>query len=170
MAKKRKTLKAKLTLLSALPVLATGFVLAVVFIAMTYSKYLGLYGDEGAALASAYASSVASTIDSLSQQVEAITEGRLSTAQLILPESELGQHAAGRIERIHHTMQRFLQMNLFQTYQNAYLYTERTLQDGGVRCEIVGMVDLEAYDYQPATNAPATTQTYPTGSTSNRPC
>ena len=30
MAKKRKTLKAKLTLLSALPVLATGFVLAVV--------------------------------------------------------------------------------------------------------------------------------------------
>ena len=74
MAKKRKTLKAKLTLLSALPVLATGFVLAVVFIAMTYSKYLGLYGDEGAALASAYASSVASTIDSLSQQVEAITQ------------------------------------------------------------------------------------------------
>ncbi|MBQ3755516.1 MAG: DUF1015 domain-containing protein [Oscillospiraceae bacterium] len=81
------------------------------------------------------------------QQVEAITEGRVSTAQLILPESELGQHAAGRIERIHHTMQRFLQMNLFQTYQNAYLYTERTLQDGGVRCGIVGMVDLEAYDY-----------------------
>lgn len=81
------------------------------------------------------------------QQVEAITEGRFSTAQLILPESELGRHASGRIERIHHTMLQYLQMNLFQTYHNVYLYTERTLQDGGIRCGIVGSVDLEAYDY-----------------------
>ncbi|MBQ9521538.1 MAG: cache domain-containing protein [Oscillospiraceae bacterium] len=71
--KKRKTLKAKLTVLSAVPVLATGFLLAVVFSVLTYSGYWKLYGNEGQALSSAYAASVVSVIDSLSQQVEAVT-------------------------------------------------------------------------------------------------
>ena len=81
------------------------------------------------------------------QQVEAITGGRLSTAQLILPESELGPDASVRIGRIHRAMRHYLQMNAFKTYRNAYLYTERTLQDGGIRCGLIGTVDLEAYDY-----------------------
>lgn len=50
--------------------------LAIVFILLTYSRYMRLYGDEGLALAGAYASSVKSTISSLSQQVEAVTQNR----------------------------------------------------------------------------------------------
>lgn len=73
MGNKRKTLKAKLTVLSAVPVLATGFLLAVVFSVLTYGGYRRLYGNEGQALSGTYAASVVSVIDSLSQQVEAVT-------------------------------------------------------------------------------------------------
>ena len=80
-------------------------------------------------------------------RVEAITEGRYSAAHLILPESELGPHASERISRIHAEMLRYLQGNIFRTYHDAYLYCERTLQDGGIRRGIIGKVDLEKYDY-----------------------
>ena len=86
-------------------------------------------------------------------QVEQITEGRYSTAQLILPESELGDHASERIRSIHAAMLRYLQMNVFRTFPDVYLYTERTLQNGGVRCGVVGKVDLEAYDYTGRVNS-----------------
>ena len=81
------------------------------------------------------------------RQVEALTAGRYSASHLILPESELGQQNAARISCIHETMLRYLQSDVFRAYPDAYLYTERSLRNGGIRRGIIGKVDLEAYDY-----------------------
>ena len=87
------------------------------------------------------------------RQVEATTAGRYSASHLILPESELGPQAAARIRSIHDTMLLYLHENVFKTYPDAYIYTERALRNGGIRCGIVGKVDLEAYDYTGVVNS-----------------
>lgn len=81
------------------------------------------------------------------RQVAALTEGKVSAAELILPESELGSGAEERVEAIHAAMLRYLRGGVFREYPDAYVYTERTLQNGSLRRGIVGKVDLEAYDY-----------------------
>ena len=69
-----------------------------------------------------------------------------STLRLILPEAELGTpQEAAHTEQINRTMEAYLQSGLFQTYENAFVYVERTLQNGSVRKGLVGMVDLEDY-------------------------
>ena len=68
-----------------------------------------------------------------------------STLRLILPEAELGTpQEAAHTEQINRTMEAYLESGLFQTYENAFVYVERTLQNGSVRKGLVGMVDLEA--------------------------
>ncbi|MBQ9382919.1 MAG: methyl-accepting chemotaxis protein [Ruminiclostridium sp.] len=72
MEKKKRTLKSRLTLLSAIPVLSMGVLLVIIYIIVTYNKYITLYRDEGVALANAYASSVENTIESLSRQFDPV--------------------------------------------------------------------------------------------------
>ena len=74
MNKKRRTLRSRLTMLSIIPVAATGLLLVIIYIFVTYNKYMTLYRDEGIALANAYASSVEHTISSLSQQFDVVTK------------------------------------------------------------------------------------------------
>ena len=74
MNKKRRSLKSRLTLLSTIPVLATGIVLVVIYIIVTYNKYVVMYNDEGTSLAKAYAASIDNTISSLSQQFDVVTK------------------------------------------------------------------------------------------------
>ncbi len=73
-----------------------------------------------------------------------------STLHMILPEAELGsEHEAQAVRDINETMVRYMELGLFREYPNAYIYVERTLQNGSVRPGLVGMVDLEQYDYNP---------------------
>ena len=73
-----------------------------------------------------------------------------STLRLILPEAELGTpQEAAHTEEINRTMEAYLANGLFRTYENSFVYVERTLQNGSVRKGLVGMVDLEQYDYEP---------------------
>ena len=75
-------------------------------------------------------------------------EGAPSTINLILPEAELGtEKEAEHTALINDTMSRYLKDNIFATYENALVYIERTLENGSVRKGLVGMVDLNAYDY-----------------------
>ena len=71
-----------------------------------------------------------------------------SSMHLILPEAELGSaDEAQRIASIHDAMEQYLKDDVLQCYPNCYIYVERTLQNGAVRPGLIGMVDLESYDY-----------------------
>lgn len=71
-----------------------------------------------------------------------------STINLILPEAELGtEKEAAHTTLINETMADYLKKGIFRTYENSYVYVERTLESGAIRKGLVGMVDLDAYDY-----------------------
>ncbi|MCQ2508762.1 MAG: DUF1015 domain-containing protein [Dorea sp.] len=70
-----------------------------------------------------------------------------STLNMIFPEAWLGQDEASRIAFINETMKKYESQNIFKTYQDAFIYVERTLVDGTIRKGIVGAIDLDAYDY-----------------------
>lgn len=85
-----------------------------------------------------------------------------STLHMILPEAELDTpDEAHRVSAINATMAAYLDDGVFQTYENCYIYVERTLLDGSVRPGLIGAVDLQAYDYRPGSVSPirATEQT-----------
>lgn len=72
-----------------------------------------------------------------------------SALNLILPEVYLEeQDVDSRIENIHADMKEALDNKLFKEYKNALIYIERTQSDGKIRKGIVGMIDLEEYDYR----------------------
>ena len=71
-----------------------------------------------------------------------------STIHLILPEADLGgADEAAQVKAINSAMEQYLRDGVFTCYSNSYIYIERTLVDGSVRPGLLGMVDLEAYDY-----------------------
>ena len=84
------------------------------------------------------------------QRVEERVGRAPSTLRMILPESCLeGPNVETDIMEINNTMGRYLRDGLFETYTDSLIYVERTLSSGKVRRGLVGMVDLEQYDYEP---------------------
>ena len=71
-----------------------------------------------------------------------------STIHLILPEAELGTpQEEAHTAQINKTMEQYLKDDVFRTYANALVYVERTLSNGSIRKGLMGMVDLDAYDF-----------------------
>ena len=71
-----------------------------------------------------------------------------STINLILPEAELGtEQERAHTDLINQTMTKYREENVFKTYTRSFVYVERTLESGAVRKGLVGMVDLDTYDY-----------------------
>ena len=78
-----------------------------------------------------------------------------SALRLILPESELGgPREDAAIREINASMDRYLDEGLFRTLPDSLVYVQRTQSDGRVRRGIVGMVDLDQYDFTPGSGAP----------------
>lgn len=69
-----------------------------------------------------------------------------STLHLILPEAEM-KSGEGTIDEINKTMKQYIDSDIFIEYKNVYIYVERTMTNGKIRKGIVGVVDLEEYDY-----------------------
>lgn len=67
-----------------------------------------------------------------------------STLNLMQPEAELSQADSTRINK---TMEEYLQNNHLRTLNRSMIYVKRTLADGKLRQGLVGMLDLECYDY-----------------------
>ena len=89
------------------------------------------------------------------QRVEEYVGRSPSTLRLILPESCLeGPNVETDIMEINNTMSRYLREGRFVEHPNALFYVERTLDNGRVRRGLMGMVDLEQYDYEPGSSAP----------------
>ena len=71
-----------------------------------------------------------------------------STLKLILPESQLEDgHFEEHVADINRTMDAYLDQELFRTLPNALIYVERWLDNKKLRRGLVGVVDLECYDY-----------------------
>ena len=81
------------------------------------------------------------------QRVRANVGEEVSTLNLVFPEAELNVDRVERIKSINENMQKYLAADLFAEYKDAYIYVERTLKNGVVRKGIVGVIDLEQYDY-----------------------
>lgn len=68
-----------------------------------------------------------------------------SALNLILPEAYLNEDG-GRIEKIHQTMEKYIEENVFARSVNGMVLLER-VTESGVRIGVVAAVDLEEYDY-----------------------
>ena len=88
------------------------------------------------------------------EAVEQTVGGAPSTLRLILPEAKLnGPDVDGDIAAINAAMQTYLDQGVFKTLPESLIYIERTQSDGKVRHGLIGMVDLDQYDFTPGSGA-----------------
>ena len=88
------------------------------------------------------------------QAVEDTVGGAPSTLRLILPEAKLHDPDVDtHIADINTAMKKYLDQDVFRTLPESLLYIERTQSDGKVRHGLVGMVDLDQYDFTPGSGA-----------------
>ena len=89
------------------------------------------------------------------EETEKIVGNNPSALRLILPEIYLSDNSVtNRINSINRTMADYLDSGVFEEYKNSYFYIERIQSDGKLRQGIVGMIDLEQYDYSTGSNSP----------------
>lgn len=77
-----------------------------------------------------------------------------SALRLILPEARLkDDNVEEQIAAINESMRSYLDKGVFRCLENTLLYVERQQSDGRIRHGLVGMVDLEQYDFTPGSGA-----------------
>lgn len=82
------------------------------------------------------------------EDVSRIAGDERSALNLILPEVYLeNSDVDKRIGRIHENMTEYIDSGIFKEYKDSMIYVERIQSDGKLRAGIVGMIDLEQYDY-----------------------
>jgi uncharacterized protein (DUF1015 family) len=81
-------------------------------------------------------------------RVKKTVGGSPSTLHMIVPEAYLDEtDTAQSADEIGAVMRQYLDSGLFTVLENSFIYVERTLSGGGVRRGLVGVIDLEAYDF-----------------------
>lgn len=71
-----------------------------------------------------------------------------STLRLMLPEAYLeSRDTSEETEKINRIMEQYLDEGIFKTVENSFIYVERELTVGETRRGLVGLIDLEEYDY-----------------------
>ena len=82
------------------------------------------------------------------QAVEQYVGEEPSALRLMLPEAKLNDPDVEKaIAAINTTMNRYLEEELFAVLPQSLVYLERTQSDGKIRRGMIGVVDLEHYDY-----------------------
>lgn len=88
------------------------------------------------------------------QAVEDTVGEAPSTLRLILPEAKLnGPDVDSDIAAINTAMKQYLDAEVFETLPGSLIYIERTQSDGKVRHGLIGIVDLDQYDFTPGSGA-----------------
>lgn len=83
------------------------------------------------------------------EDVEAEVGNQNSTLNLTLPEIFLEENdVEERIQKINSNMKTLCENGFFKEYKNTLFYIERKQSDGRIREGIIGMVDLEGYNYE----------------------
>ena len=80
------------------------------------------------------------------EKVEKLTENAPSTLNLVFPEIYLSDDNSERINKINGSMHKYLEEEIFCTYENSFIYVQRNI-NGKIREGLVGIVDLEEYDF-----------------------
>ena len=70
-----------------------------------------------------------------------------STLRLILPEARLNGDNQKDIQNIHNTMDDYCHSSMFRSFPHSFVYVERTMSNGAIRRGVVGVIDLEQYEY-----------------------
>ena len=82
------------------------------------------------------------------KEAEGIIGDAESTLRLTVPEIYLNDADIDtRIKNTNLAMADYMEKGIFTEYKNSYIFVERTLANGAKRLGIIGMVDLEDYDY-----------------------
>ena len=88
------------------------------------------------------------------QAVEQQVGDAPSTLRLILPEAKLKDPNVDEyIAGVNRTMDKYLADDVFTLLPQSLLYVEREQSDGRIRHGLIGMVDLDAYDFTPGSGA-----------------
>lgn len=87
------------------------------------------------------------------ENVKELVGNTPSALNIILPEIYLEDNMEKRVENINKTMQEYLENGVFNEFSDAMIYLERTTIDGYCRKGLVGVIDLEDYDYVSGTTA-----------------
>lgn len=78
-----------------------------------------------------------------------------STLRMIFPEAYLGRREEdAETARINQVMERYLAEGIFKTLEASFVYVEREMTVGGIRRGLVGLIDLEGYDYALESTSP----------------
>lgn len=85
-------------------------------------------------------------------EVKDIVADSPSALNIILPEIYLSDDNSQRIDAINENMKKYLEQDVFVEYDNAMIYVERE-SNNTIRKGIVGVIDLEDYDYTKGSNA-----------------
>ena len=88
------------------------------------------------------------------QAVEETVGEEPSALRMILPEAKLNDPGVNDyIAEINRSMEQYMKAGVFKELKESLLYIERTQSDGKVRRGLVGMVDLDQYDFTPGSGA-----------------
>ena len=88
------------------------------------------------------------------QAVENTVGEAPSTLRLILPEANLkAPNVDELIGDINKSMEKYIADGVFETLTDSLIYIERQQSDGKIRHGLIGMVDLDAYDFTPGSGA-----------------
>jgi len=88
------------------------------------------------------------------KSVESFVGDAPSTLKLTFPEIYLEDGSPeARIAEINKTMNDYLNDGVFNAEKACYIYVERTQRNGKVRHGLMGVVDLEEYDYMPGSQS-----------------
>lgn len=87
------------------------------------------------------------------KRVEEFVGDEPSALKIVFPEVYLSGDNSKRTFEINANMRKYLDGGVFNTYENTFVYVERTLKDGKLRRGIVGLIDLENYSYGSGSHA-----------------
>lgn len=86
------------------------------------------------------------------KEVEGFVGDAPSALNIILPEIYL-EETEQRVEKINTTMKAYLDSEVFEVLDDSFVYIEREITGGHIRRGVVGMIDLEEYDYNAGSTA-----------------
>lgn len=83
------------------------------------------------------------------RNVEKFVADAPSTLHMFFSEAQLNEITDDKLAEYQKNMLAYLQDSTMHCYPNSYIYVERTLKNGKIRQGVVGVLDLEFYDYKP---------------------